>query len=312
MRHLLAQIPAGAWAVGVSGHADSTALLRLMAAQRPDCPIHLVHLDHELRGAASAEDAAFVQELARQFHLPLTVARRGDLEARTPGLPANGPARWRKLRHELYRRVVTQHGLAGVLLAHHADDQAETIVLQLLRGAGPLALGGMTFLTQLRGLRLCRPLLPVGKTELLAYLRSLGQIWREDASNTDTRYQRNRVRQWLAGEPGLVGIMAEMGAACAELRQTVRDSAPRLAAEFPTMQLAAAEPLLATEAARCWLTERGAPAADLSPATLQRLVDMAADASTPARQCFPGGLLVWRRAGRIGCVSSTLDGKQTA
>src|SRR5205823_4177907 len=99
------------------------ALLR----PRGDLRLHVVHLDHETRGGQSAEDAQFVGDLAREWGLAVTVARRGEIESAMGALPRNRSARHRALRLELFRRVVSEHKLRGVILAHHADDQAETV-----------------------------------------------------------------------------------------------------------------------------------------------------------------------------------------
>jgi tRNA(Ile)-lysidine synthetase-like protein len=299
-QHLLCDLPAGAYALGISGHADSTALLRLALAARADCPLRLVHLDHELRGAESSADADFVSVLARQFGLPLTRARRSEIEREMSDLPSNPSARYRAVRHELFRRVTAGHGLAGVLLAHHADDQAETVLQRLLRGTSAPGLAGMSFLTEMPGLRLYRPLLRMRKPELCDYLRAIGQTWREDASNSSADYQRNRVRQLLDQSPELIEPLLELGENCRALRDWVRTNAPVLPEEFSLRALAGVPEILALESARRWLVGHGAPPEDLSPQVLARLVAMASDAAAPSRQHFPGGLLVRRRQKKIG------------
>ncbi|MFI5377914.1 MAG: tRNA lysidine(34) synthetase TilS [Tepidisphaerales bacterium] len=299
----LADLPAAAYALAISGHADSTALLRMMLLLRPDCSIQLVHLDHELRGAESTADADFVAQLAEQFQLPLTSLRISQLDVPVEGLPANPSARYRALRHELFRRVVNTNKLAGVLLAHHADDQAETVLQRVLRGSSPAGLAGMNFLTELPGLRLYRPLLEARKSDLVAFLRQIGQPWREDASNACDDYQRNRIRQLLAQRPQLVAPLLDLAAAAHGLREWIRRRAPELSAKFPARALAELPRIVACESARRWLTRQGAPADDLTPEVLNRLVDQAADAASPARQHFPGTLLVGRRAGQISLIS---------
>ena len=110
LRDAIPSVPAGAWAVGVSGGADSTALLVHLAA-RADLRLHVVHLDHQARGAASAADAAFAAELAAQYRLPCTVARLDEIEPLLVSPPKNLPARYRAARLELFRRVVAEHRL---------------------------------------------------------------------------------------------------------------------------------------------------------------------------------------------------------
>ncbi len=288
-------LPAGPYALAISGHADSTALLRLMLDRRPDCPLHLVHLDHELRGEDSTADASFVADLARQFRVPLTSARLSQFQSGVTSLPANPSARYRAIRHMLFGQVVAAHGLSGVLLAHHADDQAETVLQRILRGSLAAGLGGMEFLTKIAGLRLYRPLLDVRKSEILDYLRQLGQTWREDASNTSADYQRNRIRQFLAANRQLVAPLLELRLAAESLRQWTRRQAIELPERFPTTLLAGLPAILAHESARRWLIRRGSPPEDLTPEVVARLILQAADGASPPRQHFPGRILVGRR-----------------
>src|SRR6266496_1788814 len=125
-------VPAGAWSVGVSGGADSVALLHLLR-QRRDLSFHVAHLDHQTRNGESATDALFVAELAGKWGVPFTIAIRSDVEDESSHLEKNLSARYRTARLEFFRRVVAQHQLRGVILAHHADDQAETVLQRLLR-----------------------------------------------------------------------------------------------------------------------------------------------------------------------------------
>ena len=117
-------VPPGLWGVAVSGGADSVALLLLLHG-RPELLLHVVHLDHQIRGQASADDAEFVAKLAEKLGIPATIVRRDQIE---PGilsvsLPKNPSARYRAIRLELFRRVVEREKLHGVILAHQADDR---------------------------------------------------------------------------------------------------------------------------------------------------------------------------------------------
>src|SRR5258708_566437 len=129
-------VPPGRWAVGVSGGADSVALLTLLHAI-PYRSMHVVHLDHQTRGGASADDAQFVQGLAEYRGIPCTVARRADIEQGMTRLPANLSARYRAARMELFRRVVLEEKLEGVLLAPPAHDQAGSGWHRWLHGHEP-------------------------------------------------------------------------------------------------------------------------------------------------------------------------------
>ena len=336
----VAASPLGAWAVGVSGGADSVALIRLLHAQavaRRDVALHVVHLDHQTRGQASTDDGAFVGDLASRLGLPCTLATRAEVEGRLEAddpLPTNPSARYRALRHALFQEVTAKHDLDGVLLAHHADDQAETVLHRLLRGSGYAGLVGMEPRTRIGpwrafpstgapldsarsrrcaaaakpdagtgglngGLTLVRPLLGIRREALREYLRLLGQPWREDASNASDDYARNRLRRVLRDRPAMTADLLALADACRNVRDWARGHAGLLEDAFAARALADAPTLLARESARQWLVAHGVPPDPLPPATLDRLIAMAADAATPAGQHFPGRVLVRRRGGRI-------------
>lgn len=289
------RVPEGEWAAAVSGGADSVAMLLLCwGAVR-----HVVHLDHETRAGASGEDAAFVRALCRRLGVTCTVARRSELEPRLPGdVPTAVSARFRALRLMLYRDEVARLGLAGVLLAHHADDQAETVMQRLIRGSGFEGLGGMEPDATVGGVRLARPMLGVRKAELIAYLRATGQPWREDASNASPAYGRNRVRQALATTEGLTDAMLELASAARAYRDALAVAAPDPGETFPVGTFAVLPAPLARHAARAFLT-RHVPADELTPAVVARFVDWAGDAAGPAKLQLPGGVTARRYRGVI-------------
>jgi tRNA(Ile)-lysidine synthetase-like protein len=294
----IARVPPGAWAVGVSGGADSVALLSLLRA-RTDLSLHVVHLDHQTRGAESDADARFVADLARQWRLPCTVARRDELEPSLPDPPANLSARYRAVRLALFRRVIDSHNLSGVILAHHALDQAETVLQRLIRGGGYTGLAGMSPRAVVRGVTILRPLLAVEQPLLPEYLRSQGLTWRTDASNESDQYLRNRLRKVLKRNAELQGALIELARSCRELRDWARQVAPVLPGRFPCSTLARLPRIIAHGSARLWLTEQGVPLNALSWDVVHRLIDMSRDAASPPKQDFPGPLRVRRRGSTI-------------
>jgi len=184
--------------VAVSGGPDSVALLHLLAGWRQELGLELGvgHFDHGLRGRESAEDAAFVAELAQGLHLPYHQGR-GDVKelARTHRLSRQMAAR--RLRLEFLQDTCRSQGYGKLALGHTADDQVELFLLRLLRGAGPEGLKGMWPATP-KGT--VRPLLSVGKAPLLAWLEQQAIPYRRDSSNLSRAYRRNRVRLDLLPE----------------------------------------------------------------------------------------------------------------
>ncbi len=179
--------------VGLSGGADSVALTAALAALRRRRGFQLVaaHLDHGLR-KGSADDAAFCHAYCEALGVPLR-AGTADVRARAGREKGGIEQAARRERYSFLRRVRDDEGAAAIAVAHTEDDQAETLLLRLLRGTGASGLAGM----RLRTGDLLRPLIGVSRREVLAYLRERGLVWREDPSNADTAHARNRVRHEL-------------------------------------------------------------------------------------------------------------------
>lgn len=292
------QVPAGPWAVGVSGGADSVALLALLR-ERDDLQLHVAHLNHQTRGAESEGDAQFVAKLAANWNLPAIIARLDEVKSQIAEMPTNPSALYRAARLALFANVVREHRLSGVILAHHADDQAETVLQRMLRGASAANLGGMQLQSKVGGLIILRPLLQIRRMSLREYLVSIGQNWREDASNESDRYARNRVRKILNENSGLAMDLLAIGQASRRLRAWTTTHAPKLDANFDVQQILSLPRILAHESARQWLASRNVPREELTAPIIERLLTMATDAASPPRAHFPGGILVHRRQGRI-------------
>jgi len=177
----------GSVLVGVSGGIDSVALLHaLVKTERR--PV-VLHFDHGWR-AESAEDAIWVRDLARQLGLKCITGRM----RLTPS--SRNEALAREARYAFFARAAKRLDCPHVILAHHADDQVETFLMQILRGSGTAA-RGMDPISHRDGLILHRPWLGIWKKEIAAYAKSHKLAWRDDATNADTRHRRNLVRRRL-------------------------------------------------------------------------------------------------------------------
>ncbi|HEY1683255.1 MAG TPA: tRNA lysidine(34) synthetase TilS [Tepidisphaeraceae bacterium] len=300
---MLDDLPTGKYAVACSGGADSTALVFLLRERRPELELRLVHLNHQLRGEESDVDEEFVRGLAKRFDLPATIARREQLEKRIDNRLRNKSARFRAMRRELFAETVEKHGLDGVILAHHADDQAETILQRLLRGAGVRSLRGMSVrsVQQVAGQRLAifRPALDMPCAELRNFLIARSETWREDSSNQSNIYLRNRLRKILANNVELKEAMLELGAGSQQLSKWISANSSTLANPFGVSDLWDVPPILAREMAREFLLKSGCPAEELTSDVADRLLQMANDAASEKRKIFPGKVRISRRSGKI-------------
>ncbi|HEU0265427.1 MAG TPA: tRNA lysidine(34) synthetase TilS, partial [Geobacterales bacterium] len=181
--------------VAVSGGVDSVFLLHLLQ-QLQGIPLRLIvaHLNHQLRGKESDGDAVFVADLARNQGLPFELAVEDVAQiARLEKLSLEDAGR--RVRYAFLNEVADRFGARVIALGHHADDQAETFLMRLLRGAGSSGLGGMMISS--RDGRYVRPLLSVTREQIVTAARKAGLLWREDASNADVTYLRNRLRHEL-------------------------------------------------------------------------------------------------------------------
>ena len=183
--------------VAVSGGADSTALLRIMLELRRELGIVLsvVHFNHQLRGAEADTDERFVTQLAHRHELELHVGS-GDVAAHAKRLHLSTEAAARQLRYQYFRHLFEEKKLNRIATGHTLDDQAETVLLRIVRGAGTRGLAGIypQLIVNSSQFSVVRPLLRVRRELLETYLAEIGQDWREDASNRDLRHARNRVR----------------------------------------------------------------------------------------------------------------------
>jgi tRNA(Ile)-lysidine synthase len=223
--------------VGVSGGADSVCLLHLLLrfAATWDLDLHVAHVDHSLR-PNSADDAAFVADLAAQWGAPFHLRQlaAGDLAATGENLEAAA----RHARYQFLAEVALQvtgsvSGVFTVTVAHTADDQAETLLINLLRGSGLDGLSAMRMRTELtaqgeessRGeprIWLVRPFLDIYRTQILRYLEHHNLPWREDPTNQDLHYTRN----WLRHE-----ILPQLATFNPNIQPSLNRTAALLAAE---------------------------------------------------------------------------------
>jgi tRNA(Ile)-lysidine synthase len=297
--------------VAVSGGPDSTALLAALAelASGRGLGLTAAHVDHGLRGAEGAAEADAVAALATRLGVPfvrcaVTVSAGPDLEARA-----------RRARYQALARVAQEVGARRIVTGHTQDDQVETVLLRLVRGAGRRGLGAMR---PVRG-RLWRPLLAATRADVRRFLAERGLGFAVDRTNADLRHARNRVRRLLV--PLLrAEFNPRLGPALAALAERLRDEDDFLAAaaagrarelvagEHLRTAVAEEPPALARRIVRSWL-ERGARRG-VGAVHVARVLALAAGGARgavaipgPARVVREGEVLV-RRPGRAATPSS--------
>jgi tRNA(Ile)-lysidine synthase len=185
-------------AVGVSGGADSVALLRALAERSGPLGLvlHVAHLHHGLRGAEADGDLECARTLAAELGLPFHEARvETAVEAGKSGESIEEAAR--RLRYGWFRKLMASGNVEAVATAHTLDDQAETVLGKFLRGAWTEGLSGIYPMVKFPEGRILRPLLGTARVDVEAYLHALGQGWREDSSNRHLTFTRNRLRHEL-------------------------------------------------------------------------------------------------------------------
>lgn len=307
-RALDAHVPAGApVAVALSGGRDSVVLLDalLHVATARDHRVFALHVHHGLSPHADAWQR-FCAELCAERNVALSV--RAIEVPRAPQHSLESDAR--RLRYAALSEMATAAGVAFVALAHHRDDQAETLLLQLMRGAGPHGLAGMS-VTRVgaRGVTMLRPMLAIARTTIDGYAVAAPLRWVDDESNAQTQYLRNAVRHTLM--PALAGVfrnpsatLARAAAHQAEAALLADDVAVHDARDFcdgATLDRAALAALPAHRARnllRWFLRQQGLPAP--SSARLAAMIDQLGSARSDAKVCLAhGGVELGVHRGRV-------------
>lgn len=289
----------------VSGGADSMCLLHLAwtMAEAGGFQVAAAHYHHGMRGEAADADAAFVEAFCRQREIPF-VTERGDVYGQAQRLGLGVEETGRRLRYEFLRRAAEELGCNRIATAHNADDNLETLLLHLVRGAG---LHGLAGIPPRRG-EIVRPLLTTSRADIEAYLEEHRLSHVEDCTNADESYARNRIRRQVVPvlrqlNPRLTESAAEtMGylradndylnaqaaAACAQARWAEDDLVieARYIAQLPAA--------IAPRAARRMLEMMGDGNTDCSAAHLKAIVDLAAGEDPSAVAFLPHGRLVQR------------------
>jgi tRNA(Ile)-lysidine synthase len=270
----------------------------------------VAHFNHRLRGAESDADQEFVLRLCHDLGVSSEIGTRGAERPESAGDGVEAAAR--EDRYQFLTEVAHARGARYVATAHTSDDQAETILHRVLRGTGIAGLAGIRRARPLSdAVTLIRPLLFARRTEIEAYLGELGQPWREDGSNRDPRFTRNRIRRdllpKLAAEhnPGIVDALLRLGLQAADAQrlieaaaEAVAQNAVRSSGSSVTIdcdRLAGVDRALVREVLALTWRERGWPLQGMGYAEWEELADMALANKIAAKRLFPGRVEASRR-----------------
>lgn len=180
----------GRYLIGCSGGADSVALFHLMRLTLPAAQLTLTHFNHGLRARTAKRDELFVRKLAGQYQVSFFAGRAPKKIPKKISIEE-----WaRAQRYAFFKKNYQRKKYHALLLAHHADDQAETVLMRMCQGTGPRGLEAVRETMRLEKMNCIRPLLPFSKNEILGFLKENRFLFCEDETNRSGRYLRNRIR----------------------------------------------------------------------------------------------------------------------
>jgi tRNA(Ile)-lysidine synthase len=250
--------------VAVSGGADSVFLLHALRelALRWNLELSVIHVEHGIRGAASIADAEFVAQLARTFSLPFHL-HRSDV----PAIEGNLEEAARKIRQAFYAELIASGAADRVATGHTRSDQAETVLYRILRGSGLTGLSGILPVTS-EGV--VRPMLEIDRAEIETWLRQRNIAWKEDETNQDRTYARNRLRHDIL--PLLrESFNPQLDAALSNLATVARDEEAYWRSELPFPQC----PIPASRSQVLLISEIAGASRALARRTVRRAMELA-------------------------------------
>lgn len=320
--------------LAVSGGADSVAMLRCFAELATDQPeskefVHVGHVNHALRGDASDGDATFVRNLAQRFGFAyhetrLTAAQLANDES------GSFEAAARNRRYDFLQHTAEQIGLRYIATAHNADDQAETILHRIIRGTGVAGLVGIPPFRPLGdAVTLVRPMLPHPRKRILEYLARIDQPFRTDATNAETHYTRNKIRnnllpQLISGYNHTVtDALIRLGAQAAEWNAYIKSQTDALFDRAVVCRpnrvvvqhepLTGQPPLMVRELFVMIWSRQNWHRREMAFAHWERLAELImlpyGPSQSPQKQHFPGGIVAERTAKQL--ILSNIGFKHT-
>ncbi len=287
--------------IGVSGGRDSVALLHALL-ESGFRRLIVLHFDHRLRGRSSTADARFVKTLAKKSGLPCEM-ESADVRAFARENKLSIETAARRLRYEFFAGIARKRRCPTIFLGHHADDQVETFLFNLLRGSGAAGLGAMQPVSTRGGLQIIRPMLGIWRAEIDEYVRVHRLKFREDVSNEDVESTRNRLRHriipWLSEEFGR-DIRKPLWRTAEILRaeeEWIRGAIPSAEEQLSVSRVRALPLAMQRRLVRAWLRKRGV--ADFGFDEAEAVLSLTRENASVAKINLPGEVHARRRAGKL-------------
>jgi len=283
----------------------------LTLARRRGYRLSVAHLDHGLRGSAGRADALYVASQCRSAGI-LCVVGRADVRRRAQRNGESLEMAARECRYRFLAQIRERVGADAVVTAHTANDQAETVLLKLMRGAGPAGLAGIAPQSALKGAPILHPLLTVSRKEIESFLKRCGQSWREDATNRDRQFRRNRVRHDLIPllerefNPRVCRVLCETADRLRSEETAMTEWAEReyrrcrqVGETLDLAQLKRQPEAVRRRILILWLTDRGGDLRRLTHALITRLADQVIRGPSDERRWRVAGIELRAHSGRL-------------
>jgi tRNA(Ile)-lysidine synthase len=306
--------------IAVSGGADSVALLRAVLSLKKLAgghgAIYAAHFNHGLRGPAADDDQAWLEALCERLGVALTTGR-ADVSLLAAEQGDGWESAARGARYDFLRGAAEQIGARFLAAGHTADDQAETVLHRIVRGTGLAGVAGIPATRPLSpSVALVRPILEVGRRDVLGYLAAIGQDYRADATNADPRFTRNRLRHGLLPairgqfNPDVDAALVRLARQAAEAQQWIAEQAERLADEAVNVEsrdrvridcgsLQKQPDILQREVCKVAWMRAGWPLQSADYDVWQQLARLVQAGENRAKFNLPGQILAVREAGDI-------------
>jgi tRNA(Ile)-lysidine synthase len=292
--------------IAVSGGSDSSCLLDVFSKLAPkyDLELHIAHVNYALRGKESEKDEIFVRELAKKYDVPVTVFKPKKSEYK-----GNLENSLREIRYAFFEKLRQELKFDLVAIAHNQDDQAETVLMRIMRGSGLAGLSAMKPKTN----RVIRPLLQTSKKEILAYLKENKLKFQTDKTNLDTKFTRNNVRHKLLPyleknfNPAIKKTLSEWSFSVADDYAFIERSAQffvesvckNKCAHFSAKEFLLQDPALARQALRSIASKFKENTLDLESGQIEEMLKMIKSTKSKSQKATIGGLNISKKGDKV-------------